>query len=288
MKIVPKANNACSAAVLDLINRRIHGYILTWKQWKPLLEIEYKRLDDEMLPLPPIDVFLFERDIVKDKTRFEVLIEADIIEATQRRMLTVLHNGSDSDHVNRQHDREALRFGRSGVMGIEGEKSANLDGFGRALPIVETTDSGLWDRRYGGTYDEMIAILKQEIRNLQDMGFKLLFVFDSYDNSSKQAKLVSFKASTHRSRKQYKQVTWNELRDVIEKERRVFKQDKLPLPPLTEAYFTQYLLSHAKELAIDIDNDIGEADPKIHRHCMRLRQEYPDDNNAYFVYSYDT
>lgn len=252
------------------------GDILSWEQLKARLQRAYNALRITDKPLPLLNVKFFERDLVNDPFSFKAFVQKPLTEDGKDR-ITILCNGAN--------DLRGERFG----------------GFGQALPRVETTDSGLLDRRYGGTYDELVAIIAKDIEDLQSMGFKLTFVLDHHEKTSRKEEEDAdheaegegdaeidhhsiFKRNVRASRKKDQISNWERLQTVIGDELRVFSQKDLPLPPCTFAVFKQFLFENAAQLSFEIDYELGEADPKIHAKCLALQSQ----GEECYVYSYDT
>lgn len=247
------------------------GHFLSWEEFEELLSDKYKILEESLQALPPFSIYEIKEKIVYDIDNFYVFIYSQK-NIREKYPLVVLQTGSQLD------------------------KSRNIQPFlkdelaGHAIPLVNNSDSGLLDRRYCGTYDEMIAIFENEIQELQSLGFKLHFFFDnnikSQSSTEEQLSLHSFKDYQSQKRKNYQVDSWNALKLIIEDQSRTFSQKKLPLPPKTFQILTKYLLDNADRLNINIDNRSGEADPRIHEKCTELASQM--NKELFYVYSYDT
>lgn len=164
--------------------------------------------------------------------------------------------------------------------------------------VLPTSDDFLMNRKYAGTYDELVAIAKKDIEGLKAMNFQLIFFFDRHvpqrvkpstdDQNCKEdvmeERVASFKDFAMQFRKKQKLEAWRELKRVVTQQIVVFDESKLPVPLFAMKQFETFLQKERNTLNIEINCEIGEADPKILAQALALRAQ----GKEYYVYSYDT
>lgn len=159
-----------------------------------------------------------------------------------------------------------------------------IDGNGFIFYIIELLlEKNEIHYQFGGRYDIIIEMTKQEILKLESFGLNLIFYFDG--------NFTRFKAKTLEKRRIQDQLRWKELYKLCQSLENIFydeylnlvKKAELPKPFLFSQQFRMVL----SQLGVAIHICDDEADQNIAIACMQLNKA----NNheyKYFCYANDT
>jgi hypothetical protein len=136
------------------------------------------------------------------------------------------------------------------------------------------------DRRFGGSFAEFRTIIRREVNQLLQLGFKITVYFDGHASGFKKKAGVAPSGNAHVERWKDE---WADLHHVITYELKVIDQDSLPLAPLTRHFFELVLVQDFADTVKLVSCD-READIVIAQDCMRL---IAAGKKASFIYSDD-
>jgi hypothetical protein len=136
------------------------------------------------------------------------------------------------------------------------------------------------DRRFGGSFAEFRAIIRREVNQLLQLGFKITVYFDGHASDFKKKAGASPPANKFVERWKDE---WANLHDVITYHVKVIDQGNLPLAPLTRHFFELVLVQDFADTVKLVKCD-READIIIAQDCKRL---IAAGKKASFIYSDD-